>query len=352
MKKRRKPVVLAGWLLVFLMSFGSVQQISGQNGYMDAIPVQADTSADEDVYVSGQTIGIYMETKGVLVVDAGEIRNENGLSVKPAEHIVKQGDYLMEAEGSQLKTKQQLVELVNQSNGKKLEFSVLRDGETIRLSMTPIRTEDGSYKLGIWVRDNLQGIGTVTYVKEDGSFGALGHGISDVDTGGLLQLKDGEVYRADILSVTRGENGKPGELQGVIDYRIDNKMGTIVENQKLGIFGKINASDIYLKKVPVGKKEEITTGAAEILSCVDGTVQQYQVEITDIDWNHKDSNKCFTIRVTDENLLKKTGGIVQGMSGSPILQNGKLVGAVTHVLVHDSASGYGIFIENMLGKQR
>lgn len=339
MKKRRKTGILLSCFLTVLLIFGDTKQIAGES-----------SGIEQSVYVCGQTIGIYMETKGVLVVDAGEITDENGIRVKPAQHIFRQGDYLMKAGGSPLRTKQQLQELVGQSGGKKMEFSVWRNGQIIPLSMMPVRTEDGSYKLGIWVRDNLQGIGTVTYVKEDGSFGALGHGISDVDTGGLLHLKEGEVYRADILSVQKGKDGKPGELRGVIDYRNDNKMGTIAENQQLGIFGKIDTDSLNLEKIPVGNKKEVETGKAEILSCVDGTVLRYQAEITAIDWNHQNTNKCFTIRVTDSELLEKTGGIVQGMSGSPILQNGKLVGAVTHVLVHDSASGYGIFIENMLEK--
>jgi stage IV sporulation protein B len=303
------------------------------------------------VYACGMPIGIYMETKGVLIIDAGEVVGQDGVPCQPALHIVQSGDYIQEVNGVSINKKQQLVEMVEECGGEELELRVLRNGEVIPLLLTPIMTEDGSYKLGIWVRDNTQGIGTVTYMKENGDYGALGHGISDLDTGQLLWLGYGELYQAQILSVMKGVRGNPGELSGVIHYQDENKIGTIVTNTANGIYGNIYADSresFAMKRVQIGKSGEVETGKASILTTVNGKTEEYEIDITDIYWDARETNKAFAIEVTDERLLEITGGIVQGMSGSPILQNGKLVGAVTHVFIQDAAKGYGIFIESMM----
>ena len=212
-------------------------------------------------------------------------------------------------------------------------------------------TGTSEYKTGIWVRDDTQGIGTLTYVDENGNYGALGHGISDVDTSTLLSLQEGKLYPSDIISVVKGEKGTPGELAGVIRYDENEVMGSITANTEAGIFGKVTESfKSQLKGTPieVGLKQEIETGPATIRCTVDGTVKEYDIEIEKVLLNSSDVNKSMVIKVTDEELLQKTGGIVQGMSGSPIIQNGKLIGAVTHVFIQDSTSGFGIFAENMI----
>lgn len=305
----------------------------------------------QSVQVSGDTVGIYMETNGVLIIDTGEIAASDGIHTKPAENIVKAGDYIMAVNGVTLHTKQELVDSVNRSEGSTMELEVMRHDEKIMLSLEPILTQDDTYKLGIWVRDNIQGIGTLTYVDSNGNYGALGHGISDMDTGELLNLGKGELYQADVLSITKGSQGNPGELRGVINYQSSKLLGDIEKNQSNGIRGVLSddgRNKVNRLPVPIGLKQEIQIGPATILSNINGTVREYQIEITDIDWNQKDTNKSFSIRVTDPVLLSETGGIVQGMSGSPIIQNGKLIGAVTHVLIQDAAQGYGIFIENMM----
>ena len=226
-----------------------------------------------------------------------------------------------------------------------------RNGEVSSIKVSPTQTGREEYKLGIWVRDDTQGIGTVTYMDGDGNYGALGHGISDVDTGLLMNLDGGNLYHTEILSVVKGEKGSPGEMTGVIRYRNSEILGTITENTDQGIFGKITRQKEGFavgEPVEIAYKQEITAGPATILSAVDGTVKEYSIEIEKINLNSREANKSMVIRVTDEELLEKTGGIIQGMSGSPILQNGKLIGAVTHVFVQDSARGYGIFIEHML----
>ena len=232
-----------------------------------------------------------------------------------------------------------------------MEMEVVRRNEMITLALTPVQTEDGTYKLGIWVRDNIQGIGTLTFTTQEGEFAALGHGISDVDTGERLEISKGELYEAKILSVQKGAVGSPGELRGVIDYEDSKVLGQIENNTSNGISGTLKKEKQTILEgelYPIGLKQEIQTGSAKILCDVGEGVKEYEIEITEVNWNAKDSNKSFVIHAVDEKLMELTGGIVQGMSGSPIIQNGKLVGAVTHVLVNDPTRGYGIFIENML----
>ena len=318
------------------ISFDDAITVSGKDSYklhcrlLGVIPfkdVKVKNITAKEVYASGDAVGIYMQTKGVLIIDTGEILSESGEMEEPARDIAD-------------------------LCGESVTLKVRRGKETIPLSLTPVKDEKGKYKLGIWVRDDTQGIGTLTYVDENGGFGALGHGISDVDTGELLSIADGNLYNAQILGIRKGEKGNPGELSGLIRYEADNILGEISENSKNGIFGTVDADQVKnldLKKIPVGYKQDLKIGPASVLCCTDGEVKEYAAEITRIDMNHEDSNKSFVIQITDKELLEKTGGIVQGMSGSPVLQNGKLFGAVTHVFVQDSTGGYGIFIENMTG---
>jgi len=342
-----------------LISYDETVEVS-QNGsyqirckWLGVLPlktIKVHTVEKQEVLVSGSPVGIYMETKGVLVIDSGEITDREGIRRTPAEHIIQSGDYICEIDGKVLTGKRQLMQLVRENQGEPMELQVVRHQETIKLEMTPVETEDGSYKLGIWVRDNIQGIGTLTYVEPDGTFGALGHGISDTDTGERLEISDGDLYRADILSIRKGTAGTPGELRGVINYREENRIGTICGNSQYGIRGQLEPGKYSesMKKIPTGLKQEIQTGKAEIRCDIGDGIREYQCEILEIDSNARDTNKCFVLRITDDDLLSRTGGIVQGMSGSPVLQNGKLIGAITHVFVNDPTKGYGIFIENMM----
>lgn len=342
-----------------LISYDETVEVS-QNGsyqirckWLGVLPlktIKVHTVEKQEVLVSGSPVGIYMETKGVLVIDSGEITDREGIRRTPAEHIIQSGDYICEIDGKVLTGKRQLMQLVRENQGEPMELQVIRHQETIKLEMTPVETEDGSYKLGIWVRDNIQGIGTLTYVEPNGTFGALGHGISDADTRERLEISDGDLYRADILSIRKGTAGTPGELRGVINYREENRIGTICGNSQYGIRGQMEPGKYTesMKKIPTGLKQEIQTGKAEIRCDIGDGIREYQCEILEIDSNARDTNKCFVLRITDDDLLSRTGGIVQGMSGSPVLQNGKLIGAITHVFVNDPTKGYGIFIENMM----
>lgn len=301
------------------------------------------------VIPGGMPVGIYMKTSGILVVGTGTVGGMDGLDYEPAVNIVQSGDYITGINGQPVETKEQLVDAVNETGSSQVKLEILRDGEKTELQIAPVQTGKDEYKLGIWVRDDTQGIGTLTYIDQQNRFGALGHGISDVDTGGLLGLKTGTLYKTDILSITKGEKGVPGELSGIIRYQQDQILGVITENTNEGIFGTFLAGT-NSEEVEVAFKQEIEVGPASILCSVDGEVKEYEIQVEKIYLNGKEANKSIVIQVTDEELLNKTGGIVQGMSGSPILQNGKLIGAVTHVFVQDSTMGYGIFIENMLNK--
>lgn len=322
-------------------------------GYIPFKEVKVTPVDEQEIYVSGSTIGIYMETEGVLVIDTGEIEDQNGEMKEPAKNLVRQGDYIVSFNGEKISTKRELINDIAGLDGEEVTLEVKREGESVPVSVTPVKDTKGDYKLGIWVRDDTQGIGTLTYVDQNGRYGALGHGISDIDTAQLLNIRNGALYKAQILAINKGSKGNPGELAGFIRYDDRNILGGIEINSKNGIYGQFykGAEDgITLKKMPVAYKQDVKTGEASVLCNVDGEVREYQAEIKRIDLNHEDTNKSFVIQITDEKLLEKTGGIVQGLSGSPVLQNGKMVGAITHVFVQDSTSGYGIFIENMLGK--
>ena len=298
----------------------------------------------------GCPVGIYVQTDGVLVIDTGEFQSHRGRNIAPAKGILQPGDYILKINGEELENKAQLMDSIAQSQGTELLLEIKREGKCMNVGITPVKNQQDEYKLGIWVRDNAQGIGTLTFIDENGYFGALGHGINDLDTANLMQLKTGGLYKTDIISITKGTVGDPGELTGIIAYAPKNKMGDIVQNTSRGIYGVVEESNLQINQepIPIALKQEIQEGPAQILCTLSIEAEYYDVEIIAIHESNDNINRGLELKVTDEELLEKTGGIIQGMSGSPIVQNGKLVGAVTHVLVNDPTRGYGIFIENML----
>lgn len=313
--------------------------------------VSVSVTPRSQVYAGGSPIGIYLETDGVFVVETGNIRTGDGKECCPAENIVKSGDYIQSVNGEEVTTKEELIACIGKCGGEDLILDVERAGEKIRLKVDPVQDENGEYKAGIWVRNDTQGIGTLTYITENGSFGALGHGISDIDTGELLDIRGGVLYDAEVLTIIKGTQGVPGEISGIIRYNEGYRIGEIGENRKDGIYGTVAGLPDMLDGrtlYEAAYRQEIEQGKATILCSVDGSCREYEVQIREIRLNGKDVNKGMVIEVTDPELLELTGGIVQGMSGSPILQNGRIVGAVTHVFVNDPTKGYGIFIEKML----
>ncbi len=311
--------------------------------------LEAKGTEDRLVVPSGKTVGIYINTRGVLVIDTGEVTDMEGRTRTPARNRLLTGDYIIMLNGEAMKTKKQLIDRITNCDGKELVFGVSRRGQDVTVEIHPVETEPGTYKVGIWVRDDLQGLGTVTYLSGR-RFGALGHSINDTDTGSILEIGSGEIYDADIYGVEKGLSGNPGEIEGMIAYQTERVVGNIEKNRIYGIYG--TASDVFCEDmrennpVPVASKEEVRTGKACIQSYVSGQRAFYDIRITGIHRNRNGDPEIEFI-VTDDNLISLTGGIIQGMSGSPILQDGKLAGAVTHVFVDDPKRGYGIFVETM-----
>lgn len=313
--------------------------------------VDIEVIQDKMLIPSGIPIGIYVKTDGVLVVGIGEFESSSGETISPAKYVLQKGDYILESNGEPVENKKQFISMVEASEGEDMVLTIRRNNEITDVCINAGKNRMEEWKLGIWIRDNAQGIGTMTYEGTDSTFGALGHGINDVDTSILMNLEEGTLYRTEIVGITRGANGAPGELTGYIEYDSDNVIGEITENTAEGIFGvcdeELVANSVY-EPVPIALKQEIVLGPAQIICSVSGEPEFYDVEIVEVNLEHENVNRGIVIRVVDEKLLMLTGGIIQGMSGSPIIQNGKLVGAVTHVLVNDSTRGYGIFIEEML----
>ena len=306
------------------------------------------------VVPGGNAIGVRMNTKGVLVVAVTDIIDTSGNRVSPARNAgLKVGDSIIEINGEKIVSSEQVVDILNESKDKEVELLVLRNKGEFKTLSSPIKClQDNAYRLGIWVRDKTSGIGTMTfYHEESDTFGALGHGITDVDTGKLLNVEKGLIMNAKISEVEQGQKGTPGEIRGVF-YKTDDVLGEIEINTDFGIFGSLIDNNGEIKnseKIPIGFKEEVEIGKAHIYTTLDGEeVGKYDIEIIKLENQQESSQKSMTIGITDEDLLKKTGGIVQGMSGSPIIQNGKLIGAVTHVFVNEPTKGYGLYIEWML----
>ena len=306
---------------------------------------------DKELIPMGTPIGVYLKGKGVLVVGTGEFENEKGELADPSKELLFPGDYLLEMDGKMLEGKDDLIDRIELSEGKPITFTVERDGSKRKVIVTPSLNKVSKYKAGIWVRDDLQGVGTLTYVDADGKFGALGHGIADMDTGEVMHVTQGTLYQTQIVNLRRGKRGDPGELTGRIIYDDRYVLGEVYSNSELGIYGICN--DIGKKlasanAVPIGLKQEIQLGTAKVMCTLEDQVESFEVEITKVRLGQDGEGRGIELKVTDPELLRRTGGIIQGMSGSPIIQNGKIIGAVTHVLVSDPEKGYGIFIENML----
>lgn len=354
----------------------------------------------EGVYACGRLTGIYEQTEGVLVVNTTEVTDEDGKKVNPADKKVQCGDYILSVNGRTVADKEELSEAVNDimkeydeshedvSNEKKIyedksgkvesqkeiinedksdsgeikseinkrtvKIKFLRGGEKMSADITPVRMDDGKYYMGIWVKDDLAGIGTITYYTKDGRFGALGHGIGDgTQSGNLLYANSGDLYSMKLTKIKKGKSGAPGEIGGVVYFGKKSHIGTLDCNSNLGIYGQLDSDELseYAAEdtyYPVAGKDEIHTGSAQMISEISGKLEKYNLEITNIDKKATDTNKGMELKVTDERLIELSGGIVQGTSGSPIIQDGKIIGAVTHVFVDDPTGGYGICIDEML----
>ncbi len=315
--------------------------------------MQVDIIPSKKLAACGNTVGVKIKMDGILVIGVSEVDTANGLRLAPAKDGgIKTGDILYEVNSKKLTDIRDLIRQIDNSNGNKLDIKYKRENAVYTTTVYPIEgVNDKKYHIGLWVRDSTAGIGTLTfYDPETHNFGALGHGITDIDTGLLMPVNSGEVLESNIIAVKKGEQGTPGELRGIF---MENKppMGNIYKNDECGIYGKVYDGYRTLKErlYPIGIRGQVKVGPATILSNIEGSnIEEFSINIEKVARQSFSGPKGMVIKVTDKRLLNSTGGIVQGMSGSPIIQNGKLIGAVTHVLVNDPTRGYGIFIEWML----
>lgn len=350
------------YLFVIIIMFLAINQGYHIKSTEDNISKQEDKTLEtiqrisneepQKVYVSGKPVGIYLKTDGILVLNTQEVECGSGETVNPCQNKLKSGDYILKFNETKIKTKAQFVSLIQKNKEKDVILTISRKGEESQVKVKPVyNPETKTYQIGAWLRNNTQGIGTITYITQTGEYGALGHCISDYDLGVSMELKEGYIYKASISSILKGESGSPGEAIGSIDYSPENYIGTITGNTDFGIRGNItnHVKDYETSSLmEIARPSAVKGGKALIRTSISGEVKDYSIKLTKNKIKSRDGQKALVVEITDENLLKLTGGIVQGLSGSPIIQDGKLVGAVTHVLVEDSSKGYGIFAWDMI----
>lgn len=319
--------------------------------------VQVNTIEEKTVIPVGYISGLKLYTNGVLVVGMSEVKGEDNKNYKPYETTkIEEGDRIIKINGIQVIDTKHLIQIVNNSNGESLKIEYIKNNEKYEENITPKKSQENKYMLGLWVRDSSAGIGTLTiYEPNTGNFAALGHGITDIDTGDLIEIQNGEFVTTNVVSILKGKKGFPGKIQGTIDN--SKTIGNIFKNTELGIYGKLtNLESInidFSKEMKVAKRNEIKLGRAIVLCNIDeSVVKEYEIEIQKIFANNNKDNKSMLIKVKDQELIQKTGGIIQGMSGSPIIQNGKFIGAITNVLVNDPTKGYAVFGDIMVSQMQ
>lgn len=315
--------------------------------------ITTNTIPQTKVIPLGTLGGLKLYTEGVLVVGMSEIKGEDNKIYKPYEEAgIEQGDSILEINNTEVSTTEELIQCVSKCKGEKIDVTYIKNGQVLETQITPVKTDSNTYKIGLWVRDAEAGIGTITfYESASNTFGALGHGIQDIDTQNLVEIASGELVTAEVIDIEKGEKELPGKIEGTIED--STKIGEITQNTNFGIYGTItDKSQINLsnaQEVEVASRNEIKTGKATLICTLDNeTRKEYEIEIKKIYTNNNENNKSMVVEITDKELLEKTGGIIQGMSGSPIIQNGKLIGALTHVFVSDPTKGYALFADTMI----
>lgn len=321
-------------------------------GFIPLKSIEVEVLPENEVYVGGIPLGFALETAGVIVVGENSIMTKDGARTAMKTKEIKAGDIINKVSGKEILGIAHLQEIVNSSNGERLNVEIIRKDQKLDLEIVPELDESsGEYKLGLWVRDDASGVGTLTYVdSETNRYGALGHPITDYETGVQIPVKDGKIYPCTLVGITKGQKGKPGELRCLF-MQGKNSKGTVEKNTAYGVYGEVTKLEGVVDSnltAEVGSRMSVKPGKAKIVSSVSGVREEYDIEIIKASYQSKSSDKSMVIRVTDPRLLALTGGILQGMSGSPILQDGKLVGAVTHVFISDPTKGYGIYVDWML----
>lgn len=339
--------------LLFVLIFLYLFTLS-MNYIPQTIAVEGEEIKISDIQVIpvGEIVGIKLYTNGVLVVGTSAIEGIDGSIHKPFEGTgIEDGNSIIAINDSIVNNTNELINAINMCNGEKIEITYKNSDEEKKCEITPVIDKNKEYKIGLWVRDSAAGVGTVTFYSEQTqTFAALGHAITDVDTGDIIQVASGEIDNVNIVSIVKGKEEEPGKIQGAI--RGNSIIGNVYKNTQYGIYGIIkDSTNLEIdnsKKMNVADRQEIDLGEAYILSNVEGEIKEYKIEIQRTYLNNNYDNKSMLIKVTDEELLDKTGGIIQGMSGSPIIQNGKFCGAITHVFVNDPTIGYAVFADKMI----
>ncbi len=308
---------------------------------------------DLEIYPGGNSIGVRVNSEGVLIVGYSDIQVNNNKEESPGKSGgLEIGDVILKVNGIEMENSVDLLQTIKSCEKEDVEVYILRNGKKLTKSIHLKRENDKDYKIGLWIRDSTAGVGTMTFFDSNtNKFGALGHPITDCDTNEPFLIKKGDLLESSIISIKKGEKGAPGELKGVfINEQLPT--GDIQKNTECGIFGEIKNNKLLnkeIKPLKVGFRDEISVGKAKIITTIDESgPQEFDIEIEKLLNQSTPGSKSMVIKITDPKLLEKTGGIVQGMSGSPIIQNNKLIGAVTHVLINKPDTGYGIYIEWML----
>lgn len=345
---------LSGPIDITTQNEGRVSLVTKLFGLIPFKTIHVDVLPYKGIIPCGNTIGVKMKMDGVLVIGLSDVETADGDRMIPAKEAgIKTGDMIVEINGIELNTISALSEQIENSSGNELDIKYRRGESFFTSNIKPIKAgDDKKFHLGLWVRDNTAGIGTLTfYDPESGAFGALGHGIADIDTGLIMPISDGEILEINILAIKRGQAGHPGELKGVFADE-GSKFGDIFRNCEFGIYGYLNDNlpqNISQKQYRVALKNQVRQGSAIILANIAGKeIEEFSIQILKVINQSDTTSKNMMIKITDSKIIEKTGGIVQGMSGCPIIQDDKIIGAITHVLVNDPTRGYGIFIENML----
>lgn len=348
MKNFKKKIAIILLIVAFINFVFSIKN------YSKKISVEVENNLVKKVYPIGRCIGLKLYTNGVLVIGMSEITGIDGKIYKPYEGTgITEGDMIKTINGTEIKNTNELINILNNSNGNSISIKYEKNNnKEFYTTITPVKTTNG-YMIGLWVRDAAAGIGTLTYYDEStSSFGALGHGIIDIDTDNLLNISNGEIVTSQIISIVKASQNNPGEIRGIIDNGIE--IGQISSNTNIGIYGKVSNIDyinsVKTKELPVAKRNQIKTGQATIICELENNnVQEYKIEIKKIYKSSSNTdNKNMLIKITDQNLINLTGGIIPGMSGSPVIQDGKFVGAITNVLLNDPTTGYAIFADSMI----
>ena len=312
--------------------------------------ISANLIDETEVIPLGNLVGMKLYTNGILVVGMSEIYGEDNNIYKPYENTgIKEGDTIVKIDDVNISSTDELIECINSSKGEEIKVTFIHNKKTLETKIKPIQTEVNTYKIGLWVRDAAAGVGTATfYDPKTNNIATLGHGIQDIDTEELIDVLTGEFTTTDVISIQRGEEGEAGKIQGTVEEQ--KKIGTIEKNTQYGVYGKLTRADFFgnTKRYKIAPRNEIQVGDAELLCQINkGAVESYKIKIKKIYLNNNTNNKNILLEITDEKLLKETGGIIQGMSGSPIIQNGKIIGALTHVLIKKPTEGYAVFADTM-----